>query len=227
MLSGGVRWATVVIVGLLAPGGGWLATGAWRRALLSLAGALLLIAALRWAITSPSLAAAVLGGLVVLHGLSLAGGVWRHASDPAALVSFGRGLRAVFLVVGFWVALGVFAVHHTALLGVQLYQVRGASMAPALMAGDWLLASTRAHPETLQPGDLVLVNDPLRPSRRVVKRLERIEPGPPHRWHLHGDNPGHSLDSRHYGAVDPALYQAHPVWHWRASQGVTGMQWLR
>ena len=85
-------------------------------------------------------------------------------------------------------------------------EVSGASMAPALLAGDWVLA---ARAGTIRRGDVVVLVHPLRPRREMVKRVTGV-PGDelapdrrlgPDEWFVAGDNPGASTDSRELGPV--------------------------
>jgi nickel-type superoxide dismutase maturation protease len=80
------------------------------------------------------------------------------------------------------------------------FVVEGESMLPAYRAGDWLIVDTRVfrsrHPRV---GEVVVARDPREPSRRLLKRVVRVEPGGAI-W-LEGDNPDASTDSRHFGAV--------------------------
>ncbi len=76
-------------------------------------------------------------------------------------------------------------------------EVRGRSMAPALMPGDHLLV-VLAPPRR---GDVVLAPDPRAPSRELVKRVAAVD-----RLgvHLRGDNPAASTDARTFGAIPTA-----------------------
>ena len=73
-------------------------------------------------------------------------------------------------------------------------EVRGRSMAPALLPGDRLLV-VRAAPRT---GDVVLAPDPRAPSRELIKRVAGVDRIG---VHLRGDNPATSTDARAFGAV--------------------------
>ena len=87
--------------------------------------------------------------------------------------------------------------------------VVGASMAPALLPGDWLLADPHAYQgRSARVGELVLAPDPRDPGRLLVKRVAgHDEMG----WLLvAGDDPGASTDSRSFGAVDPAKVEGRP-----------------
>ena len=72
-------------------------------------------------------------------------------------------------------------------------RVRGPSMAPTLKDGDVVLARRTDAP---QPGDVVVVTWVTRPHQLSVKRVtEQNHSG----WHVEGDNPGASTDSRDLG----------------------------
>ncbi len=68
-------------------------------------------------------------------------------------------------------------------------------MLPTLDPGDRLLV-VRAW--RVGVGDLVVVADPRRPGRLLVKRVVGEDPGG---LELRGDNPDASTDSRFFGAV--------------------------
>lgn len=74
--------------------------------------------------------------------------------------------------------------------------VRGPSMSPTLHDGDIVLARFGAP---VRPGDVVLVRWPARPQQLSVKRAGRRDgPG----WHVLGDNPFGSTDSRELGPAE-------------------------
>jgi nickel-type superoxide dismutase maturation protease len=84
----------------------------------------------------------------------------------------------------------------------DVVQVRGGSMAPALLPGDRLLVEAltyrRRAPRT---GEIVLAADPRRPSRELVKRIGLVDPSS-RSAELVGDAPEASTDSRAFGPVD-------------------------
>jgi nickel-type superoxide dismutase maturation protease len=72
-------------------------------------------------------------------------------------------------------------------------RVRGPSMAPTLRDGDVVLARNRPVPRA---GDVVVVTWVARPGQLSVKRAAgRDGDG----WHVEGDNPRASTDSRELG----------------------------
>lgn len=77
--------------------------------------------------------------------------------------------------------------------------VRGPSMAPTLADGDTLLVRPTRRPHV---GDVVVVRWDARPDQLSVKRAVRPEDGG---WHVLGDFPAASTDSRTLG---PARVQA-------------------
>ncbi|MBI4261583.1 MAG: S26 family signal peptidase [Actinobacteria bacterium] len=91
--------------------------------------------------------------------------------------------------------------------------VEGDSMAPALLAGEWVLA-VRTRPDLIRPGQVVVARPPSRPGLEVVKRVA-AGPGElapngavlgPGEWFLLGDQKERSTDSRHFGPVPaPAI----------------------
>jgi nickel-type superoxide dismutase maturation protease len=85
-------------------------------------------------------------------------------------------------------------------------EIRGASMSPALAAGDWALTVPARR---IRVGDVVVVEHPRRPGFQMVKRIV-AGPGdlaPDGRglaagaWWLEGDNASESTDSRQFGPV--------------------------
>src|ERR1700757_3403686 len=79
--------------------------------------------------------------------------------------------------------------------------IEGASMAPALLPGDWALAVSARR---LRRGDVVVVEHPGRPGFEIVKRIvgvpgDRVdEAGPalgPDDWWVQGDHAEGSTDS--------------------------------
>jgi nickel-type superoxide dismutase maturation protease len=84
---------------------------------------------------------------------------------------------------------------------LDVVEVRGGSMAPALVAGDRLLVEAwtfrRRAP---RGGDVVLAPDPRQPGRELVKRIAAVDAGAAS-VELHGDAPDASTDSRAFGAV--------------------------
>lgn len=72
-------------------------------------------------------------------------------------------------------------------------RVRGPSMAPTLKDGDVVWARNGREPRV---GDVVVVTWVTRPNQLSVKRAtEQHEDG----WHVEGDNPAASTDSRELG----------------------------
>jgi len=72
-------------------------------------------------------------------------------------------------------------------------RVRGPSMVPTLRDGDVVLARRTGLPRT---GDVVVVTWVTRPRQLSIKRAARKDPAG---WHVEGDNPHASTDSRDLG----------------------------
>lgn len=87
-------------------------------------------------------------------------------------------------------------------------EVEGDSMWPTLLAGDRLLVVRRG---VARPGALVVVADPRRPARLLVKRVATAGRGS---FTVVGDNPSRSTDSRVFGPVRAVhgrpVYRYHP-----------------
>ncbi|WP_461122244.1 S26 family signal peptidase [Saccharothrix stipae] len=79
---------------------------------------------------------------------------------------------------------------------MPLVRVVGPSMVPTLRTGDVVLVHFGKPP---RPHDLVLVRWPARPAQLSVKRAIRRDGGG---WHVEGDNPFASTDSRTLGAAE-------------------------
>jgi nickel-type superoxide dismutase maturation protease len=76
-------------------------------------------------------------------------------------------------------------------------RVRGPSMAPTLRDGDVVLARRSEAPRT---GDVVVVTWVTRPGQLSIKRVVATRDG--HGWHVAGDNPNASTDSRDLGPAE-------------------------
>lgn len=101
-----------------------------------------------------------------------------------------------------WPLLGVLAVAAVR-RWLDVIEVRGSSMSPALLPGDRLLA-VRAPPRI---GSVVLAADPRNPRRELIKRVIRIGPSG---IELRGDNLAASTDARTFGLVPAGAVE------WRA-----------
>ncbi|HET7902557.1 MAG TPA: nickel-type superoxide dismutase maturation protease [Candidatus Nanopelagicales bacterium] len=88
--------------------------------------------------------------------------------------------------------------------GLWRVAVVGASMAPTLDAGDWLVVRT-VDAAGVREGDVVVVHQPDRPGFLLVKRAVRRTP---QGWWVEGDNAGASDDSRAFGPVPDGLVRA-------------------
>jgi len=104
------------------------------------------------------------------------------------MIATGNGRGGVDAVMGWYL--------------LRRVRVRGPSMAPTLGDGDTVLA-VRKNP---RPGDVVLVTWDDRPGQLSVKRAVRPDGGG---WHVEGDNPRGSTDSRGLG---PARVHAVVLW---------------
>jgi nickel-type superoxide dismutase maturation protease len=85
--------------------------------------------------------------------------------------------------------------------------VAGPSMLPTLRDGDRCLVRRTRR---VGPGDLVVMFDPERASRLIVKRVVAADP---EGIVVAGDNPDASRDSRDFGAASP--------------EGLVGVAWYR
>ena len=80
-------------------------------------------------------------------------------------------------------------------------------MEPAYRAGDRLLVNRLAYVTSPpQIGDVIVVRDPERRSRLLLKRVaEPWSYRPVSRYYVLGDNADESRDSRHFGAIERSL----------------------
>ncbi|HUH16456.1 MAG TPA: nickel-type superoxide dismutase maturation protease [Methylomirabilota bacterium] len=109
----------------------------------------------------------------------------------------GRGVLLLLALIGVAVV---------ARRWVDVVEVRGRSMAPALQPGDRLLVVRALR--TPQIGDVVLARDPREPGRELIKRVADVVP---QGVVLHGDNPSASTDARIFGALPAHGLQWHAV----------------
>ncbi len=77
----------------------------------------------------------------------------------------------------------------------DVVEVRGRSMAPALLPGDRLLVASLGP---LRVGDVVLAADPRDPRRELVKRVSGLDATS---VSLRGDNAAASTDARTFGTL--------------------------
>ncbi|MDQ2940881.1 MAG: S26 family signal peptidase [Chloroflexota bacterium] len=102
----------------------------------------------------------------------------------------------------FFGVMGALATVSTAVLArrwLDVVEVRGGSMAPALLAGDWLVVerwSYRRRPP--RHGEVVVAADPRDPQRELLKRIARVAGD--ELW-IAGDNGAASTDSATFGAL--------------------------
>jgi signal peptidase I len=103
------------------------------------------------------------------------------------------------------------------MFGFSTVIVSGNSMAPSYNQGDWLIVrnlSGKKH--TLKIGVVYLVQDPIRPGVKLLKRLKanRMEHGITRYW-VEGDSPL-SDDSRNWGWLEGELFLAKVVLKYRS-----------
>jgi len=92
------------------------------------------------------------------------------------------------------------------------YVVEGASMAPALADGDYVVVDTRARRRPPSLGAVVLARDPRDRSRVIAKRVADFAGRK--RVVLLGDNPAASTDSRTFGPVRTGDLVGRVVWRY-------------
>jgi nickel-type superoxide dismutase maturation protease len=84
---------------------------------------------------------------------------------------------------------------------LDVVEVQGRSMAPALLPGDRIVVESRSYQgRAPRPGEVVLAADPRESERELIKRVAAVdEEGAA--ADLRGDAPDESTDSREFGAV--------------------------
>ena len=74
--------------------------------------------------------------------------------------------------------------------------VSGASMAPTLNEGDWVVVRWRPRRKKLEVGNIVVIERDDQPGIQYIKRITKIEKK---RFWVEGDNSEPSIDSRSWG----------------------------
>jgi nickel-type superoxide dismutase maturation protease len=110
--------------------------------------------------------------------------------------------RALFLALGALV--GVAAATLATRRAVDVVEVQGSSMAPALRPGDRLIVEALSYRSRLpRTGEIVLAHDPREPSRELVKRVAWVDAAAAIA-ELVGDAAAASTDSRTFGPIPVA-----------------------
>ena len=91
-------------------------------------------------------------------------------------------------------------------------------MEPALRAGDWIVVSSLRRPPRV--GEIVLLRDPRKPERLVLKRVAAVSGGA---CTVLGDQPEESTDSRAFGPVPLANVLGRALFRYGP---ITRMGWL-
>jgi len=84
---------------------------------------------------------------------------------------------------------------------LDVVEVQGSSMAPALLPGDRIIVESRSYAQRApRPGEVVLAVDPREPRRELIKRVAAVD-AELGEVELLGDAPDESTDSREFGRV--------------------------
>jgi nickel-type superoxide dismutase maturation protease len=133
----------------------------------------------------------------------------RPGEDAAQWATFLR-LRARPFAALLGIVAGA-AAGNAARRWLDVVEVRGGSMAPALLAGDRLLVESRTYAQRApRPGEVVLAADPRDPRRELIKRVAGVD-ARARTAELLGDAPTESTDSLVFGPVPLASIR------WRAA----------
>lgn len=123
----------------------------------------------------------------------------------------------------FFVMLGVAAGISAGRRWLDVVEVRGGSMAPALLPGDRLLVESRTYEgRPPRPGEVVLAADPRKPERELIKRVAVVD-AQRGSVELQGDAPAASTDSRDFGAVPLAAIRWRAVYRYWPPGRVGGL----
>jgi|SRR5581483_606636 len=99
---------------------------------------------------------------------------------------------------------------------LRRFAVEGDSMLPAFRAGDRVLVwawAYRSRPPA--PGDVVLLRDPERAGRVLIKRVAAPPQGaPPGHVYVVGDNEPMSRDSRQFGVLPLSTVIGRVLWRY-------------
>jgi nickel-type superoxide dismutase maturation protease len=122
----------------------------------------------------------------------------RPGEDPPQRAPLLKLFRSVASLAAVGAGL---AVGRAARRWLDVVEVRGDSMAPALLPGDRLLVECRTY-ALRRPlsGEVVLADDPRRPDRELIKRIGTIDEAA-NTVELLGDAVADSTDSRVFGTL--------------------------
>jgi nickel-type superoxide dismutase maturation protease len=92
---------------------------------------------------------------------------------------------------------------------LDVVEVRGRSMAPALVPGDRLIVVRLVRRP--RAGEVVVAPDPRNPSRELIKRVAAADGAG---VLLRGDDPAFSTDARTFGPIPPGTVRWRVVWRY-------------
>jgi signal peptidase I len=161
----------------------------------------LLFSVTRWVIT-PTGFAAMLTGLALIHAVTCVYGL-------TLIRNTHTRLSIIILLV--LLNLSITSLSHyfkTSLYGFGFYYIKSNSMQPTLYPNDVILVNTwltKRNP--IASNDIVIFQDTTRTrGLELIKRVARTRQQK--EFFVLGDNPRHSMDSRHFGWVDQSVLKA-------------------
>lgn len=89
---------------------------------------------------------------------------------------------------------------------LMLRRVRGHSMLPSLEHGDIVWATGLSSPQSLQPGQVVVIRHE---GIEIIKRVVEVENG---EIIVQGDNAADSTDSRQFGPLPLSAVRGKVIW---------------
>lgn len=132
----------------------------------------------------------------------------RAGQDPRQRATLLRRPGRLLALLGAVAGIGAGA---AASRWLDVVEVHGGSMSPALLPGDRLLVESRTYQRRRpRPGEVVLAADPRQPGRELIKRVSAVD-AELGQVELLGDTPEESTDSREFGSMPLASIR------WRAA----------
>ncbi len=104
----------------------------------------------------------------------------------------------------------------------KAFRVDGDSMTPTLMPGDVVVVE-KTRGGVPEPGEVVVVSDPARPGRTLVKRARSLGSNG-QTFCVGSDAPQEARDSRHFGSLRAEDFVGRVRWAWSPKRGLRGVR---
>ncbi len=165
----------------------------------------LLFSATRWVVTPYGFSTMILG-LALWHLTTYIYGFIYTEKKPNT-----KSAMLTILVTIIVLNLSITLLSHyykTRIFGFGFYYIKSNSMQPTLMPNDVIVVDTWAKMQrSITIKDIVIFRDAKR-QIEIVKRVERIRNNERQEFYVLGDNPRHSMDSRHYSWINESQLTA-------------------